>query len=68
MLLVTLFNVMEYTIKLSDEDFNIIKNALLELPAKMSYNILTKLAIQVSEQIKQGQTNTPPVKATKIGE
>lgn len=59
---------MEYTIKLSDEDFNIIKNALLELPAKMSYNILTKLAIQVSEQIKQGQTNTPPVKAKKIGE
>lgn len=50
----------EYTLKVTPEETNLLFTGLLELPAKHSYNLITKLRQQVKDRIPPPIPETPP--------
>lgn len=52
---------MEYNLKVTQEDLNVLMSALLELQAKFSHNLINKFQQQLA-----GQTTTKPVEVPAL--
>ena len=44
-----------YNLKLEKEEADLLIKGLSELPAKVSYNILSKIIMQINEQVKENE-------------
>lgn len=54
----------DFNLNLTQEEVQIVGNALLELPAKISLNIVNKINGQLNEQINEQQDTEPTPQAT----
>lgn len=48
-----------FKLELTQEEVNLLGNALLELPAKVSMNLINNINNQLGEQLKEHQEETP---------